>query len=322
MNGVVVVDKPSGPTSHDIVEEVRRALRVRKAGHTGTLDPLATGVLPVCLGEATKLVRFLALDNKEYRATLLLGVRTDTLDTEGTVLSREEPRVTREQVEAALNSLKGRREQIPPRYSAVKVRGRALYDWARRGIDVEAPAREVEIYDIRVEEIRFPEVTFTVSCSKGVYIRSLCAEAGELLGCGGCLSALRRTRSGDFGETSAVALDGLTEEEKRERLSAHLFPLVDLLPDTAVIQVDATLAQRIRNGYQPEGGVLVGYHIPFLAAGDVIKITDRNRHLVAVGRMVCASDELVGWGEKRQAVRILRVLNDVKKGQGPCDLYD
>lgn len=298
MNGVVVVDKPSGPTSFDVVEEVRRTLGLRKAGHTGTLDPLATGVLPVCLGEATKLVQFLALDDKEYRATLLLGVRTDTLDTEGTVLSREEPDVTREQVEAILKGLKGKRVQNPPRYSAVKVRGRALYEWTRRGIDVEAPAREVEIHDIRIEEIRLPEAIFTVSCSKGAYIRSLCAEAGELLGCGGCLSALRRTRSGNFREFSAVALNGLTPEEKRKRLSAHLLPLVDLLPDMAAVNVDATLAERIKNGYQPEGGALVGYHIPFLAAGDVIKITTNDRELIAVGRMISASDELAVWGAR------------------------
>jgi tRNA pseudouridine55 synthase len=310
MNGVVVIDKRSGPTSRDVVEEVRRALRIRKAGHTGTLDPLATGVLPVCLGEATKLVQFLALDSKEYRATLLLGVRTDTLDTEGNVIDRQEPRVTREQVEAALGSLIGKREQVPPRYSAVKVRGKALYDWTRRGIDVEAPSREVEVYDIRIEEIRLPEVTFAVSCSKGTYIRSLCAEAGEMLGCGGCMSALRRTRSGNFRVEEAVALEGLTGEEKRERLAAHLLPLVELLPDLAVIDVDPPLAERLRNGYQPECEVLTRYHIPFLVAGDVIKFTIRGKHLVAVARMLCASDEMASRGGKGQAARILRVLND------------
>jgi tRNA pseudouridine55 synthase len=310
MNGVVVIDKTSGPTSRDVVEEVRRALGVRKAGHTGTLDPLATGVLPVCLDEATKLVQFLALDSKEYRATLLLGVRTDTLDTEGVVLSREEPHVTREQVEAALKGLTGKRDQIPPRYSAVKVRGRALYDWARRGTDVVAPAREVEIYDIRIEEIRLPKVTFAVSCSKGAYIRSLCAEAGETLGCGACMSALRRTRSGSFREEEAVALTGLTGEEKRERLSANLLPLVKLLPNIAVIDVDAPLAEQLRNGYQPDGEALTRYHIPFLVAGDVVKITLEGKHLVAVARMLCASGELASRGEKKQAVKILRVLND------------
>ncbi len=134
MNGVIVIDKPSGRTSRAVVEEVKRALGIKKAGHTGTLDPLATGVLPVCINEATKLVQFLALDTKEYRATLLLGVRTDTLDTEGRVISREEPRVTREQVEDALHGLTGKREQLPPRYSAVKFRGKPLYDWTRRGI--------------------------------------------------------------------------------------------------------------------------------------------------------------------------------------------
>jgi tRNA pseudouridine55 synthase len=310
MNGVVVIDKPSGPTSRDVVEAVKRALGVRKAGHTGTLDPLATGVLPVCLGEATKLVQFLALDSKEYRATLLLGVRTDTLDTEGSVLTREEPRVTPAQLETVLGGLKGKREQIPPRYSAVKVRGKALYDWTRRGIDVEAPAREIEVYDVRIEEIRLPEVTFAVSCSKGTYIRSLCAEAGEMLGCGGCMSALRRTRSGNFREGEAVALEGLTKEERRERLTAHLLPLAELLPDLAVIDVDPPLAEKLRNGYQPEGEVLARYHIPFLAAGDVIKFTLQRKRLVAVARMLLASDELASQEGRRQAVRILRVLND------------
>ncbi len=310
MNGVVVVDKPSGPTSRDVVEEVRRALGVRKAGHTGTLDPMATGVLPVCIGEATKLVQFLALDSKEYRATLLLGVRTDTLDTDGVVLSREEPCVTRPQIEAALEGLKGKRNQVPPRYSAVKVRGRALYDWARRGIEVEASPREVEIYDIRVEEIRMPEVTFSVSCSKGAYIRSLCAEAGEALGCGGCMSALRRTRSGSFREEAAVKIADLKEGEKRERLSAHLMPPAELLPGLAVIDVDSTFAERLRNGYQPDGGALSRYHIPFLAAGDVVKITMNGERLVAVARMLHASDELASGGGKRQAIKILRILND------------
>ncbi len=181
---VEVIDKPSG-TSRAVVEEVKRVLGIRKAGHTGTLDPMATGVLPVCLGEATKLVQFLALDDKEYRATLLLGVRTDTLDTEGAILEKREPRVGREQVEEALRSLVGKREQTPPLYSAVKFRGRPLYDWTRRGIEVEQLPRDVEVFSVRIDEVRLPEVTFTLSCSKGTYIRSLCAEVGEMLAAGG-----------------------------------------------------------------------------------------------------------------------------------------
>ncbi len=310
MNGVVVVDKPSGRTSRDCVEEVKRALGIKKAGHTGTLDPLATGVLPVCVGEATKLVQFLALDTKEYRATLLLGVRTDTLDTEGQVISREELRVTGQQVEEAIMSLMGRREQLPPLYSAVKFKGRPLYDWTRRGIAVEQLPREVEIYRIRIDEVRLPEVTFTLSCSKGTYIRSLCAEVGEQLGCGGCMSALRRTRSGCFHEEMALATEGMTEEGKRELFTAHLAPMADTLPGLAVVAVDPPLAERLRNGYQPEKEVLARYHIPFLAAGDVVKFVLEEKHLVAVARMLCASEDLAAGEGMKQAVRMLRVFND------------
>ncbi len=310
MNGVVVVDKPSGRTSRDVVEEVKRALGIGKAGHTGTLDPLATGVLPVCVGEATKLVQFLALDTKEYRATLLLGVRTDTLDAEGRVITRDEPHVTGKQVEEALRSLTGRREQLPPLYSAVKFKGRPLYDWTRRGIAVEQLPRDVEIYSIRIDEMHLPEVTFTLSCSKGTYIRSLCAEVGEQFGCGGCMSALRRTRSGCFGEETALATEGMTEEGKRELFTAHLVPMAEILPGLAVIAVDPPLAKRLRNGYQPEKEILAGYHIPFLAAGDVVKFVLEEKHLVAVARMLCASDDLASGEGMKQAVRILRVFND------------
>ena len=310
MNGAVVVDKPSGPTSRAVVEEVKRALGARRAGHTGTLDPLATGVLTVCVGEATKLVQFLALDEKEYRATLRLGIRTDTLDIGGRVLSREEPRVTRAQVETVLAGLTGRRQQIPPRFSAVKVRGKALYRWTRRGIDVEAPPREVEIHRIRIEEVRLPDVVFTVSCSKGTYIRTLCAEAGEALGCGGCMAALRRTRNGPFREKTAVALAGLTEAEKREQLTARLLPPVELLPAAAAIDVDPPFAERLRKGFQPDGEALKRYHIPFLVVGDMIMFTTGSRHLVAVARMLFSSDDLESGVGNGQAVRILRVLSD------------
>jgi tRNA pseudouridine55 synthase len=310
MNGVIVIDKPAGRTSRAVVEEVQRALGIKRAGHTGTLDPLATGVLPVCINEATKLVQFLALDTKDYKATLLLGVRTDTLDTEGRVISREEPRVTRQQVEKALQSLKGRREQLPPLYSAVKFRGRPLYEWTRRGIAVEQTPRDVEVYGIRIDEVRLPEVTFTVSCSKGTYIRSLCAEVGEALGCGGCMSALRRTRSGCFREEMALATEGMAEEEKRAHLTAHVASMAEVLPGLVGVDVDAPLAERLRNGYQPDGEALSPYHIPFLAAGDVIKFTLGEKHLVAVARMLLASDDLVSVGVNKQAVRILRVFND------------
>jgi tRNA pseudouridine55 synthase len=310
MNGVIVVDKPAGLTSRAVVEEVKRALGIKKAGHTGTLDPLATGVLPVCINEATKLVQFLALDTKDYQATLRLGVRTDTLDTEGKVITQEEPSVTRKQVEEVLQSLTGKREQSPPLYSAVKFRGRPLYHWTRLGIAVEQLPREVEVFGIRLDEFRLPEVDFTVSCSKGTYIRSICAEAGEILGCGGCMSALRRTRSGFFHEKMALAIEDIAGEDKRGLLATHLKPLIEVLPGLAAIDVDPPLAERLRNGYQPEGEVLMHYHIPFLVAGDVIKFTLEERRLVALARMLCASGELVSAEAPKQAVKILRVFND------------
>ncbi|MEI7639430.1 MAG: tRNA pseudouridine(55) synthase TruB, partial [Syntrophus sp. (in: bacteria)] len=171
MNGVVVIDKTPGMTSHDVVLDVRRVSGVKKAGHTGTLDPLATGVLPVCIGEATKLVPFLVSATKDYRVSMLLGVRTDTLDIEGAVLEEKKPQVTDQSIEDALRGFLGRIEQIPPRYSAIKVRGKALYKWARQGIVVDPPPRMVEIYRLTVEEVSLPYVTFSMSCSGGTYVR-------------------------------------------------------------------------------------------------------------------------------------------------------
>lgn len=310
MNGLVVMDKPAGVTSRAVVEEVKALLGVRKAGHSGTLDPMATGVLLVCLGEATKLVQFLSQEDKLYRATLLLGLRTDTLDTEGTVIERREPCLSRQEVEAALASLVGRRRQVPPRYSAVKFRGRPLYEWSRRGVEVEREPREIEVYSLAVEEIALPKVVFTVACSKGTYIRSLCAEAGEILGCGGCMAALRRLGSGRFDVGQALSLEGLGEEEKRRLLKAAVVPMRDLLPEIASLPAGEDLARRLRNGYQPEAGVLGGYHIPFLAAGDVVKFVSRTGFPVAIGEMLISAGDLAAADASRQAVRILRVFNE------------
>src|SRR5512136_1078459 len=158
MNGVVIVDKPAGITSHDAVDRVRKILGVKKAGHTGTLDPMATGVLAVCVGEATKIASFLSGDDKVYEATMRLGVRTDTQDITGQVVTEQEPRVTEADVMAVLADFSGTITQVPPQYSAVKVRGKALYKWARKGIRVEPPSREVEIREILLQGIELPGV--------------------------------------------------------------------------------------------------------------------------------------------------------------------
>ncbi|MEN6620757.1 MAG: tRNA pseudouridine(55) synthase TruB [Smithella sp.] len=238
MNGVVIIDKPSGFTSHDIVSRVKRIMGARKAGHTGTLDPMATGVLPVCINEATKLAGFLLDDNKEYLATMLLGVKTDTLDVEGKIISQSEDVVSEKKISAALSGMVGKIKQIPPAYSAIKYCGNPLYKWARRGITIEVAPREVEIRHIIIEDISFPRVTFRVSCSKGTYIRTLCADVGELLGCGACLCNLRRTRSGFFSEDMAIFLADGYSSIKKEELLAKMLPMTKLLPLLTAIEIE------------------------------------------------------------------------------------
>ena len=307
MNGILVIDKPAGKTSYDVVREVKRILGAKKAGHTGTLDPLATGVLPICLNEATKLAQFFSSDSKDYRATMLLGVRTDTLDTEGVIISRETPQVGPGEIEAALRGLVGKGEQIPPRYSAVKFRGKPLYQWARKGIDVELSPRAMEIHRLAVEEVRLPYVTFTVSCSKGTYIRTICSDAGETLGCGACLSGLRRTRSGAFREEEALPL----HDRDSGTLAGHIIPMADVLPDIVNIGIDSPLAEKLKAGYQPLVADVLGMnHIPSLAAGDMIKFVTLDRRLLAVAKMIYASDQLSARDGKEPAVRIARVFDD------------
>jgi tRNA pseudouridine55 synthase len=311
MNGIVVIDKPSGKTSHDVVEGVKKALSVKKAGHAGTLDPMATGVLPVCLEEATKLVQFLSTDTKDYTATMLLGVKTDTQDVEGKIIARDDPYVIREDIEDILIRFVGETEQVPPRYSAVKYKGKPLYKWARRGITIEPPPRVIEIYDIKIDEVNLPYVTFRVSCSKGTYIRSLCSDIGEMLGCGACLASLRRTRSGSFLEASAIPLDALENAAGRWPPD-HIIPLIDALPHIPAICVDHKFARRLRDGYQPVAETLRIYHIPSLADGDMVKFTGEDSNLVSVAKMLCASDQIDSMDGKRQAVKIVRIFNSDK----------
>lgn len=307
MNGIAVIDKPAGITSYDVVAELKRILGAKKVGHTGTLDPLATGVLPVCLNEATKLAQFFSSDSKDYRAVMLLGVRTDTQDTEGAIVSREAPDVKAGEIERALLSLVGKGEQLPPRYSAVKFQGKPLYQWARKGIAVEPLPRVMEIHRLTVEELDLPYVTFTVSCSKGTYIRTICSDVGEILGCGACLAGLRRTRSGAFREEQALPLKGMD----KETFAAHIMPMADVLPDIVNVEVDLSLAEKLKAGHQPLVADVLGMnHIPSLAAGDMIKLVTRNRRLVAVAKMIYASDQMSAQDGKERAVKITRVFDD------------
>ncbi len=309
MDGIVVIDKPAGLTSHDVVTKVKRILGARKAGHTGTLDPMATGVLPVCLNEATKLAQFLSVDNKTYLATMLLGVRTDTQDIEGQVVEKSDKVVSEDAVREALGSMLGKIQQVPPAYSALKHQGKPLYKYARQGEFPEIAARTVEIFSLKVRDVSFPRATFEVSCSKGTYIRTLCYDVGNILGCGACLSDLRRLQSGFFTEAMTVSLADDVQGIKNRLVSAML-PLSQCLPALAAMEVDEAFEDKLRTGFQPDVEMLRRQNVQaFLAAGDMIKLVDTHGHLVAVAEMILATGKLAECDSKSQGARIMRVFN-------------
>ncbi len=312
MDGVVIIDKPAGITSHDVVARVKKILGAKKVGHTGTLDPLATGVLPVCLNEATKLARFLSDDSKEYLATMLLGVQTDTLDTEGKITVQSDIVVSVEEIHSALSRMVGKIKQVPPAYSAIKHCGEPLYKLARKGIIVETKPREVEIQYIIVDDISLPRVTFRVACSKGTYIRTLCADVGALLGCGACLCGLRRLRSGFFSEDMAVSLDDTSPQEKKAELMEKMLPMTKLLPLLTSIEIEDAIAGRLRDGLQPSVETMKAHVLPFLKTGDMVKFINRRGYLVAIAEMVTPVSNFSEIDEKSQAARIVRVFNNIQ----------
>ncbi len=214
--GILVVDKPVGMTSHDVVSRIRKRFDMRKVGHAGTLDPLATGVLVLLLGKATKLSdKFITFD-KAYRSTLTLGTKTTTADTQGDIVEKKPyDRVECWALEKVFESLTGEIEQLPPMYSAVKVGGRKLYQLARKGIEVERKARTVRIDCLRVEDFKLPEVKFYMECSKGTYVRQLADDVGQALGCGACISQIQRTKVGPFLLEDAVHLENINESHIR-----------------------------------------------------------------------------------------------------------
>jgi len=250
IDGIIAIDKPQGMSSHRLVEMVRRIVGNKKAGHAGTLDPMASGVMLVCVGRATKSLEYLVLDDKVYRARFRLGLTTDTLDITGRVLSASKIRVTAAEAAAALSSFVGEGEQVPPMFSAVKQEGRKLYDIARRGGTVERRARKINIFSI--DMLSFDEAEgvceIRVACSKGTFIRSLCADVGERLGTGAVLVSLRRERSGEFDISSCVTLEEL-ERAVSDGTAGELFLPYDLpFKDYRRLTVDETQANIICTG--------------------------------------------------------------------------
>ena len=218
MNGVIVVDKEKGKTSFDEIRKIRKEYNIKKVGHTGTLDPMATGVLPILVGEATKLSDYLMNHDKEYIATLTLGEKRSTGDTEGEVVLKEKvPTLNKEKVEEVLNQFLGEINQVPPIYSAIKINGKKLYEYARKGEKVEIKSRKVIIFDIKLLELKENNITFKVHCSKGTYIRSLCEDIAKSLDTVGYMSSLRRTRVGNFTLDDVGRIIELEEILKREQ---------------------------------------------------------------------------------------------------------
>ena len=230
MDGVLNIDKPRGITSHDVVQRVRRILRIKKVGHTGTLDPEATGVLPVLVGKATKISRFLINSDKEYIATMMLGIKTDTGDSKGRVISEASgPFPSEKEIRSVFEGFTGKIPQVPPMYSAIKVNGMPLYSLARKGIEVERKAREITVYSLDVRNIESTLITFRVHCSKGTYIRTLVSDIGDALGVGGHLVSLRRIVAGKFRIEDSVSLKELEEGYKNGNMVKGFYTVENAL---------------------------------------------------------------------------------------------
>jgi tRNA pseudouridine55 synthase len=281
MHGFIVVDKPAGMTSHDVVARVRRILKMKKVGHTGTLDPFATGVLPVALGEGTKAIPYLDEGIKEYQAVLALGIATDTEDLEGSVIfERPLDGIDEDIVSECVKRFLGTISQIPPMYSALKQNGVPLYKLARKGVEVERLPRQITLHSIIIDRIELPLVSFTVRCSRGTYVRSLARDIGECLGCGAHLTQLRRTSSGPFLLMQSRTLEQLADEAMSGPEQVGVVSLNAALAHLPQLELTEVGERRVRNGISPETDDLVGA-LPLLVSGQKV-LLKRSGVIVAV----------------------------------------
>ena len=253
-DGLIVVEKEAGWTSFDVVARLRRILGTKKVGHTGTLDPDATGVLPVVFGRATRLAELLSEHDKTYRCICRLGINTDTQDLSGEVLSEQEVSCSEQEVRDALDSFLGEYDQVPPMYSALKVGGKRLYELAREGVTVDREPRRVVFHEIHLISYKAPRVTFEVCCSKGTYIRTLCYDLGEKLGCGAAMEGLVRIRSGEFTLAMAHTIGQIEERAGEDRCQEWIFSLDELLKDHPRIVLEPEHDRLLRNGNRIPGG--------------------------------------------------------------------
>lgn len=272
MNGVFIVDKPSGWTSQDVCSKLRGVLHEKRVGHSGTLDPMATGVLPVFVGRATRAVEFAENDRKRYAAGLRLGLVTDTQDTTGTVLAECPANVTEEALLAVLPAFTGRVMQTPPMYSAVKIGGKKLYELARRGQSVERPAREIAVYRLDLIGRDGEDLLLDIECSKGTYVRTLCHDIGQRLGCGGCMSSLRRTRAGAFGIEDAHPLDEIVSAAKAGKAQELLLPTDSLFRSSPAFTAGPAEEKKCRCGAAFPANVPDGDYRVYARSGEFLML--------------------------------------------------
>lgn len=296
LDGVLVVNKPAGWTSHDVVARTRVLLGGAKVGHTGTLDPAATGVLVLCLGKATRIAEYLVNADKEYRGVLRLGVATDTQDATGTVIAEAGGALPdRAAIEAVMGRFVGQHRQVPPMYSAVKIQGVPLYKSARAGRTVDRPARDFTVRSLQILSVTPTpptlDVTFDVVCSKGTYVRTLCADIGEALGVGGHLAGLERRRAGRFGIEDALTLDDLAALAGREAVGTRLHALADVLDGVPVLTLDQRAADGVCHGVAVPAAQVIGMEGHW-EAGACVRLQAADGRLLAIGKVPCGSEDL------------------------------
>ena len=314
IDGLLVVDKPEGITSLDVVREIKHRFGVKKAGHIGTLDPFATGVLPIVINEGTKLVPFLREGPKEYEVTLRLGEETNTDDWTGKVVMKQPwEGVQPEKVEALIHTFLGKIRQTPPMFSAIKMQGKPLYRLARKGIEVERKEREVEIYNIQKEEIELPLVHFKVSCSKGTYIRTLGRDIGRKIGCGAYLLRLRRIRSGPFTLEQAITWERLKDLSKPNALHSWLISLSAALPSLPEMIGDEQLVKKVRFGKEMIVQDLSPQILPAFEKGQWLKMSSPQEGLVAILKSEVKRADIPWADPEVVALRPLRVFQPQKR---------
>ncbi|MDE2060464.1 MAG: tRNA pseudouridine(55) synthase TruB [candidate division NC10 bacterium] len=308
LSGVLNINKPGGMTSHDVVDVVRRLLKMRRVGHTGTLDPRATGVLPLCIGRATRIAQFLTQADKEYLITMRLGITTDTLDADGKVLSQtDHVDVDSARLREVLESFVGEIQQVPPLFSAKKHHGERLYRLARRGETVERQPIAVRIHELTLLEIDFPFVRFRVSCSKGTYARTLCDDIGRILGCGAHLYALTRVRSGRFLVDDALTLEQLEQTVMEGRIRDVLIPIGEALGHLPVVRIHPESSRGVVQG----GGMVAGALLSFpmeVEKGDLVRVLGYRRQLLSLAEVTVAGREFSAVDPRRIVLKPVRVL--------------